>query len=430
MSLKDTFCSSPWIHAKITHNGQFQYCRWQVEKNPRLELSSNIHKIEPIEFFRDTMSLVRQQMLNGDNINECQECYQSDQYNKISGRQRQLLKVGVTVSDFEKTLLSSPIRSELEYSQNNNGETNYMPIDWQVDLGNYCNGSCVYCTPEYSSSLASEFKKLGFIKEVPKKAWTEYPELVDKFINTLKQTKHLAYVHFLGGETLITPAFKKILQALIDNQLSTQISIGFTTNLTVWNQEIVDMLTHFKEVNLGMSVECFHPVNDYVRYPSLIEDVTTITKKWITIGKELGWLMQFRITPTNLTILHITSLYDFAYQNQIAVESCNFLNKPTYMRVTVLPLDQRKEALQKLKKWVYDHDQISEKIVNTRDPTYAQSQVVQDAKSYINYLENEPYETEKLPELVSYLKKLESSRNNSILNYLPEYENILRSAGY
>ena len=81
----------------------------------------------------------------------------------------------------------------------------------------------------------------------------------------MKQTKHLAYLHFLGGETVITPAFKIILQALIDNGISKNVTIGLTTNLTVWNQEIIDMLCEFKEVNLGMSVECFDPVNDYVR---------------------------------------------------------------------------------------------------------------------------------------------------------------------
>ena len=73
-----------------------------------------------------------------------------------------------------------------------NGYTDLLPIDWQIDLGNQCNGRCVYCTPYYSSSLANEFKKIGLIKEVPPKAWTENEEAVDRFVDILKNTPKLS----------------------------------------------------------------------------------------------------------------------------------------------------------------------------------------------------------------------------------------------
>jgi hypothetical protein len=75
---------------------------------------------------------------------------------------------------------------------------------------------------------------------------------------------------------------------------------------------------------------------------------------------------------------------------------------------------------------VADHDQI----INTRDPNIAQEQIVQDARSYLNYLESAEDESSRLPDLVVYLKRLEASRGNSILTYLPQYEDIFRSAGY
>jgi hypothetical protein len=54
----------------------------------------------------------------------------------------------------------------------------------------------------------------------------------------------------------------------------------------------------------------------------------------------------------------------------------------------------------------------------------------QDLQSYVNYLENMPDESNRLPDLVKFLKQLEASRGNSILTYLPEYEELFRSAGY
>ncbi len=52
------------------------------------------------------------------------------------------------------------------------------------------------------------------------------------------------------------------------------------------------------------------------------------------------------------------------------------------------------------------------------------------AADYINYLETAPDESNQLPALVQYLKLLEGSRGNSILSYLPEYEELFRTAGY
>ena len=57
-------------------------------------------------------------------------------------------------------------------------------------------------------------------------------------------------------------------------------------------------------------------------------------------------------------------------------------------------------------------------------------QITQDAASYVDYLRTASDESHLLPELVAYLKLLESSRSNSILDCNPEYEHILQSAGY
>jgi len=179
-----------------------------------------------------------------------------------------------------------------------------------------------------------------------------------------------------------------------------------------------------------MSVECFHPVNDYIRYPSKIDDVKTICNKWIELGKRLNWLMQFRITPTNLSIFHLDTIYEFAHENNIGVESCNFINEPAFLRPVTLPLDMRNHAIARLQDWINQNEISGDIVINTRNPNTIRQQLLQDAKSYINYLRDGGDESSSLPNLVSYLKKLESNRKNSILDYLPEYEELLRTAGY
>ena len=421
MSLRDSFCSSPWLHMRITNDGGMTYCRWADKTNTQ----ANIRDTGPAEFFQQHMSTVRDTMLAGEAPAGCTECHKMEAHNKVSGRQKQLLKVGVRLDHFDKTLASSPWVDTF-------ADTNFtqLPQDWQIDLGNYCNSACVFCSPIASSRLATEWKKLGFIDQLPLPNWTDDSALVDKFVKTLEQSPHIQYLHFIGGETLITPAFKIILRALIQAGLSRSATIGFTTNLVSWDQEAVELLTQFNGVNLGMSIEAFDAVNDYVRWPSRLPQVQETLAKWQNLAKKHSWLMQFRTTPTVLTVGKLLSVYEFAWHENIAVESCNFLAEPKFMRPSVLPISYRQQVIDQMSTWIAARSVHGKTIVNIRDPNQAQQQMVQDLQSYVNYLENEPDHSDCLPELVAFLKKIEANRGNSIATYLPEYEELFRTAGY
>jgi len=397
----------------------------------RVDFTRNIKTVSPQTYFQTHMARVRTELLQGAAPAICNDCHVMEQHGKPSGRQRQLLKVGVQDKYFEKSLASSPLRTAFDYSNNNQGITTRTVTDWQIDLGNYCNGACVFCNPESSSTLATEFKRIGLIDQVPPASWCDDPELLNRFVTDLTSSPNLQYLHFLGGETVITPGFKKILSALVDSDLAKNISIGFTTNLTVWSDSVVALLTQFQQVHLGMSVETLTPVNDYVRYPSQQAQTQELLDRWTALGHKHNWLIQLRITPTCLTVHELTTVYDYAWQHGTAVESCNFIDDPAFFRISVLPKYQREIAIQNLKSWIDAHlVNNSEQIVNTRDPNRAQEQIVQDARSYLNYLEFAADESHRLPDLVYYLQRLEASRGNSILTYLPQYEDLFRSAGY
>lgn len=426
MSLKNTFCASPWLHMRITNSGEYRPCRWSYENSGK-----NISDQTPIEFFQKGLSPLRTAMLNGDSIQTCDQCHEMERYGKVSGRQRQLLKVGVDLNAFEKSLRSSTFFDEFSHSVNHDGDTDLYPVDWQIDLGNHCNSACVFCRPKSSSRLAAEFKKIGLIAELPPKSWTEDQRLLQRFVDTLENSPDLAYLHFIGGETLITPAFRIILERLIDRGL-TSCAIGFTTNLTVWDQQIVDLLRKFDTVNVGLSIETMDSVNDYVRWPSKIEVVLETLDRWIQVSRLQDWYISLRITPTLLTVSRLVDVYDFAYHSGLAVESCNFLQSPEFLKPGVLPAEYRAPIINRLETWIAQHISATTTaaVVNVRDPNQVHSQIVQDAQSYVSYLKTVPDESSFLSGTVEYLKRLEQSRSNSVLEYLPEYENLFRSAGY
>lgn len=424
MTFKDTFCPSPWFHMRINNSGHYEYCRWAT-KQDRNSFSS-IDQETPLHFFQHTMAPIREAMLSGEMLPGCSECHLQEQHGKVNGRQRQLLKTGVRLDDFANTMLSSPWIKEF-----NKTVIQQTPQDWQIDLGNFCNSACIFCDPASSSRLATEFKSIGIIDQVPRASWCEDSVKFNTFLDALRSSADIKYLHFIGGETLITPAFKRILETLIEKNLHKTNTIGFTTNLTVWDQNIVDLLIQFEQVNLGLSIECIHPLNDYVRYGSDIDQTVKIMEQWIAVATESNWLMQLRITPTIFTIWHLDTVYEYAYQHNISVESCNFLNDPAFMRPSVLPLAVRPQVIAKLTAWINKYiSTATEQIINTRHPDVARQQIIQDAGSYVDYLQNQPDESFRLTALVDYIKLLEANRNNGILRYLPEYEELLRSAGY
>lgn len=416
---------------RITSSGDYEFCRWQARETSTIP-SANIADVDPLDYFQNYMSLIRQDLLNGQKNIGCAACHKMEQHHKISGRQRQLHKTGIVLDHFAPSVKSSTFYNEFVKSSQAHGVTSLHPIDWQIDLGNYCNSACIFCDPSSSSRLAAEYVKLNIISELPPAPWTNSPELIDRFVTCLDQTPNLAYLHFLGGETLITPAFKIILSKLIASGISQRVSIGFTTNLTVWDKEVNQLLTQFKEVHLNMSIECLHAVNDYARWPSKLHSVQDCLDRWVTLGKHHNWLMTVRITPTLLSIPHLLSVYDYAWQADLSVESCNFLNEPAVLRMSVLPMDLRQVFAGKIANWMSDRSVATSNhsIVNTRDPNLARQSMLQDAASYVHYLNNAPDESDRVPELVSFLKLRESSRGNSVLDYLPEYEQFLRAAGY
>jgi hypothetical protein len=411
---------------EIRNSGDFGYCRWADEGS-----AVNIRSATPLQFFQTHMSAVRNDMLQGQPGTNCQRCQDMEQHHKVSGRQKQLLKTGVVVDNFDKSLRSSTYWSAFVQSNLTNGATDLVPIDWQINLGNYCNSGCVFCSPDYSSRLAQEFKKLKITSTDPGVNWSADLELVDQFVVSLSRIDQLAYLHFIGGETLITPAFKIILQKLIDAGINHRTRIGFTTNLTVWDADIVELLTQFEQVHLGMSIECLTTMNDYVRWPSQIDSVKKVLAQWILVGQQHSWYLSLRTTPTALTVAHLLGLYDFATQQNIGIESCNFLHNPNFLRMSVLPWEQRLAIADQIQSWI-DQQAVATSVqtINFRDPNQLRLQNVQDAASYVDYLRTAPDETHLLPDLVNYLKLLESSRNNSVLDYAPEYEHLLRSAGY
>lgn len=438
--MQNNFCSSPWFHIRIDPAGNFSPCRWSSDAKPT---GYNIATTTINEFMNsDIMNGVRTALLNGNKLKMCSSCHYEDDNNKVSGRQKQLLKSAITINNFNKTFCSSPHFSQFDYSHEHQGATRNQPVDLQIDLGNTCNSACIMCSPTYSSKLATEYPLLNkqepllFKEYTPFKNWSDNLIIVDKFVAELATIPNVRYIHFLGGETLYLKSFYLICNKLIEMGISKDISIGTTTNCTVYTPELEDIIRQFKHVHLGLSIEALHEINDYVRYPASIDNVVENIETFLKLREETGIHIALRITPNVFTIYHIDRLFRYMLDHDITAESCNILAEPSCLRIEILPTELLYKTLDKVEQVINEYKlKPADSIINRRSETVRNAVISNIIFEYKVLLENiiknpiADIEEERY-NLVKFINAFESTRNNCILEYLPEYEEFLRSYGY
>lgn len=434
--LKNTFCSSPWFHLRISYDGSFEKCRWLKTA----EHNYNINETSILTYHNSAeMAKFRVDMLNGCAPSECDTCYYQEKFGKLSGRQKQLLKSGIRTDDFTNSLLSSPHFDDFGYSHIVDGLTDHRPTDIQVDLGNLCNSACIMCNPEASSKLTQDYiklyKKSDLFKKPPAyKSWTSDPVTLDRFLVDLEFVPDLKYMHLLGGETLYNDAFYKICNKLISTGRSRNIIVGTTTNGTIYTEELEEIIPRFKEFHLGISIETVSPLNDYIRYPGDIKTILSNIDKFLALREQYPSLyITLRITPNIFTAYELDQLFEYVIDKQITVESCNILFKPESLRMELMPEDIRAEIINKLESLVAKYDLQRHNVTNIRKSFDIDKVTADSVYEYLDFIKGfeVPADIEQQRKnLVEFLKSFESLRNNSILDYAPRYKDFLRSIGY
>jgi MoaA/NifB/PqqE/SkfB family radical SAM enzyme len=440
--MKNSFCPSPWFHNEVMNDGAFKECRWgKAQYNPQtINKQENISTMSLMQFHNsESMRQLRLDFLAGKKPDICVECYYQDSMGKLSPRKRQLLKAGILIDDFDLTMRASPMWDDFQYSADNAGATLMRPVDLQIDLGNVCNSACVMCSPAFSSKLVPEYKKL--IKIEPEifsftpvaRNWDLDPVNVKNLIDEMLDTDNIRYIHLLGGEPLFNETFYTICNALISAGKAKDIIMGTTTNGTLYDARIENVIKEFKEFHLGLSIETVTPMNDYFRYPGKIADIIGNVHRFLDLREHSNLQISLRITPNLFTAYDFDSLFDFMVENRVIAESCNILTDPRHLRMEILPDDIRNEITEKLRTTVNKYNFKKTDTVNIRNKHFMDGVIATIAVEYLEFFEKftAPVDVEESRrDLVKALRAFEISRGNSILDYAPRYEEFLRSYGY
>lgn len=410
-------CISPWYNLRINHNGSYSYCDHALLRSQSKQLPSQWFSLGP-----DIIN-VRKDIQQGVPVHSCSNCYKQEQ-NKISGdRHRHNLQAAIYPGPyFSESLAQSPARGRMSNTVLNEQKPSFL----HVSLNNICNLACRMCSANSSTKLGTVLVKANLLPKSTKilQDWTNTGGPWDDFCeNLVLNNSNLICLHFMGGEPMVNEKFFEILQRCVDRN-RTDFHLTFVTNGTIWDDSYIDLFSKFKSVVIEVSIENFHPANDYIRVGSDYKKIQSNIESMLKFKTESISIV-LRTVPQAMSIIHYDSVFDFALLHGLNIDY-NVLLNHTKLEISVLPSSLRQSLV---KKWItkYSHllnndtNNISN-IVNQRSVSQYRYQISAQIKELISVLDRPSPENlaQLQKEFIEYNVTLDSVTGLEFRNFFPE----------
>lgn len=191
-------------------------------------------------------------------------------------------------------------------------------------FGNSCNLKCISCWEGSSSSIAEEAIEMQKQGIIPINNVLEVPNF-----NWASEEAIDQLVKYPLKEVYLTggePMMVKHLPTLLE-RLDSSVMIRFNTNGTIYNPKLEKLLKRFDVINMAISIDAIGKRAEYIRYGS----------NWNTIEENFNRYKDFcrvSITPT-VSVLndpYMDEVYTWAKQNNVDVH-LNILENPNYLNI-------------------------------------------------------------------------------------------------
>lgn len=384
------FCNIPWVEVHINADGTYHTCGAQTNTISGTEEAKlyNVHDMTiPAWINSEHQRRARINKLAGIAENACAMCYHEERLGSSSKRIKENLKSKIVNTDFDRTFRISPDAPLFNYSANNRGMTDFTrPTSYHLSLGNECNLACRMCGPTASSKIAVAEIKAGTYKGPARMNWTEDETAWNHVVDYICTTEDLKFVHLIGGEPLLNPRFEDLIDRLLSAK-KTDIYLGFTTNGTVFNHNLMTKLQAFRHVDVGVSVECWGKLNDLVRQGSTTQTVLDNIDQYLKYRREAHVYVTLRAVPSALTVHTLDELYRWCVTRELDVMT-NILVEPEYQQISQLPKPIKDRLIEQYSTW--EHSEPAPADSNPRDPTWFKQHIDNEIMAIIMALKQEP----------------------------------------
>jgi len=372
----------------------------------------------------EPMQQVRTSIRGDTPLSICSRCYKDEQFGSTSRRHKSNQKsVIFTRSNFKESYEQSPAYDKFEGLVPTG-----MPVDLHIDLGNYCNLACKMCNPQASSTIAVQEVKWGIesSRQYVGTDWTRDSAVWDRTLAEIVSIKELSNIHFMGGETLITPRFKDFVRALLAAG-RTDIGISFVTNGTSYDQELADLLKPFKRIGLEVSIESLTAHNHYQRQGTDTDQVLSTIERFQADGFEIT----LRPAISALTIGTYWTLIKYALDRRLIIKSLVAFT-PVMINPAVIPLHIRESYRQPYLDLLEQY-QLTETVAadyNESDPNQYRRILRGQIDQALELLAQPESDPENLKNLVAHCRRWDQMYGYNALELYPELQDIFVSYGY
>ena len=301
-------CALPYSHIYTDPAGRYRLCCVSAP------LDKTIHDHTLSEFFySDEMNSLRKEFETGnlDKVKSlCMKCIEQEKAGDISYRKEwseeiEQLKCGDRHMTFKLSM-----------------------------FGSYCNLSCFMCDPVNSTRRHSDLKKIDWLNEF----YFEKQKPLD-IKDTLAQLKEFlpyttAFV-IIGGEPLLITSHYEFLDGLIESGHAHEISLSYTSNLTMSVDRFNSYVDKFKNVRLNVSIDGLFDRNDYIRYGSDFETIIENMNK-------LKCITRVYYTVSALSVFQCNEANKY-FNNRIA--DFQIVDSPDFLSVRHMPHEIKLELL-------------------------------------------------------------------------------------
>lgn len=430
------FCNSPWYELHIYWDGALAFCCHATPRVPydtQFKSQYNIKHMTIQQWYDSPpMRDARLRMFSDQRWDHCDACWHEESVSGTSRRHRSNQKSVIFHQAFDDSMVQSPSWPKFQHSAENLGAHADLPIDLHIDLGNYCNLACKMCNPQASSRIASQHQQWGILN-TSAQDWTRDTTTWERFKQELLHIPQIKNIHFMGGETMIQPRFRDLVNTLLEND-RTDVCMSFVTNGTYFDADLIQSLKSFKRVGIEVSIEATDQVNDYVRQGTVTKQVLANIDQYMGACDRSSISVALRPAPSLLTARSYWQVIELALQKRLIIKS-NICTDPSFLRIELLPDDVKslylKSYIDLMHRWNLD-DIKSLSDINQSDPNNYRAMAMNQIRLMINLLQSPaPADQDHMLSLmVDHVKKWDPIYGFNACDIYPELVHVLQNHGY
>jgi sulfatase maturation enzyme AslB (radical SAM superfamily) len=375
----------PWHALTLTGGGDIKPC-CQLKG-----AQGNIHRGETFAQTLDGENArrLRREFLAGRRPAECSSCWTRE------------ASIGESRRTWFARKFGEALPANAVYDEESVGEL--LQVD--LNLSNFCNLKCRMCGSWASHQWNEDDRALSAVDRRFKREnrperlrlFETAPARVQELLPKLRSVRR---IDFKGGEPMLAKAHPELLEMLIANGLHTKASLHYTSNGTVLNPRVLELLAKFRKVSIVFSIEAVGPLYRYIRGGRY--DVADLAHNIARYDELENVSLGFNVATQIYNVTRLRELHDFLFSLDLKRGSARdafkytMVNDPGYLSPFILPNALREKAL-------------------------AGTHGLEELQSIHHRLEQTAFHRELWDIFKSFTSELDRRRGESILDVLPEF---------